>query len=387
MKDVAILASVRSAIGKSKKGSLRDTRPDVFGSIILKDAIKKACLNPKDIEDVIIGCSMPEGEQGMNISKTICSLSGLPYSVSGATVNRLCASGLQAISDIAKSIQTGQIEVGIGGGVESMTMVPMGGFRPTVCSQLSDIAPEFYTSMGLTAELVAAKFNITREEQDKFSLLSHEKSINAINLGYFKNEIVGFEVSIIDKPGIVSKKWFDTDECPRYDTSLSALSKLLPAFSINGSVTAGNASQISDGAAISVLMEKEAARSKSLPILGYFRAFCTIGVPPEIMGIGPAVAIRKLLNKTGLKINDIGIFEINEAFAAQVIYCIKELNLDQKLVNPNGGSIALGHPLGCTGARQVTTILHELRRTNKRFGICSMCIGGGMGAAALIEVN
>ncbi|MES2504038.1 MAG: thiolase family protein [Myxococcota bacterium] len=386
MKEIAILSSVRTALGKGYKGSLKDTRPDVFGAVVVKEAVKRAGLESKNIDDVVIGCAMPEAEQGMNFARTISLLAGLPNTTSAATVNRFCSSGLHAISDIAKSIQTGQIDMGIGGGVESMTMVPMGGNRPSACPELMDMMPEAYVPMGITAELVSQKFGISREDQDAFAFQSHQRAIKAIQSGFFKDEIVGFDVSVFDDKGVRQTRHFDTDEGPRADTSLEVLAKLKPAFDMKGTVTAGNASQITDGAAAAVLMERTQAESAKLPMLGFFRAFVTAGVPPEIMGIGPVPAIQKLLRQTGLKSSDIGVFEINEAFAAQALYCVRELGLNPEIVNPNGGAIALGHPLGCTGARQVATILREMKRRNQRYGVCAMCIGGGMGAAALIEL-
>lgn len=387
MKEIAIVSSVRTALGKGLKGTLKDTRPDVLGAIVVREAVKRAGVEPAKIDDVVMGCAMPEAEQGMNVARTISLLAGLPDTTSAVTVNRFCSSGLHAIADIAKSIQVGQIEIGIGGGVESMSMVPMGGHKPSASPQLMASLPEAYVPMGLTAEIVAKKFGVTRADQDAFALLSHQRAIKAIQNGYFKDEIVGFEASVFDDMGRNKTVHFDVDEGPRADTNIEMLAKLRPAFDMQGTVTAGNASQLSDGAAAAVLMDRKHAESFKLPIMGFFRAFVTAGVPPEIMGIGPVPAIQKLLHLTGLKISDIGVFEINEAFAAQALYCVRELGLNPEIVNPCGGAIALGHPLGCTGARQVATILRELKRTQKRYGICSMCIGGGMGAAALIELN
>lgn len=385
MKEIAIVSSVRTALGKASRGTLKDTRPDFLGSIVVREAVKRAGVEPGKIDDLVFGCAMPEAEQGMNIARTISLLAGLPNTTSAVTVNRFCSSGLHAISDIAKSIQVGQIEIGIGGGVESMSMVPMGGHKPSASPELMAMMPEAYVPMGVTAELVAKKFGVTREEQDAFALASHQKAVKAIQAGYFKDEIVGFEATVLDDKNFRKTVHFDTDEGPRADTSLEALGKLKPAFDAQGTVTAGNASQVTDGAAAAVLMDRKQAQAFKLPVLGLFRAFVTAGVPPEIMGIGPVPAIQKLLHQTGLKTSDIGVFEINEAFAAQALYCVRELKLNPELVNPCGGAIALGHPLGCTGARQVATILRELARANQRYGICAMCIGGGMGAAALIE--
>lgn len=377
MKDVAILSCVRTPIGRGQKGSLREVRPDTLGAIVVKEAVKRAGLKPELIEDVIMGCAMPEAEQGMNVARIIGLLAGLPNTTSAATVNRFCSSGLHAVADVAKSITVGQIKVGLGGGVESMSMVPMGGHRPSANPALMATMPEAYVPMGLTAENVAKRFGITRDMQDAFALESHKRAINAIEKGWFKDEIIGVETG---------KGNFVQDEGPRPDTTLEALAKLKPAFDKEGSVTAGNASQISDGAAACVLMDGDEAKKQNLPVMGYFRAFVTAGVPPELMGIGPVPAIQKLLAHTGLSASDIDVFEINEAFAAQAVYCINELKLDAKKINPCGGAIALGHPLGCTGARQIATILRELKRRNGRFGVVSMCIGGGMGAAGLIEL-
>jgi len=380
MENIAILSAVRTPIGKGVKGVFKNTRPDELGSAVLKEALKRANISPEDIEDVIFGCAMPEGEQGMNVARIISLRAGLPTSSSAATVNRYCASGLNAIADVAKSIAVGQIEIGIGGGVESMSMVPMGGNKPSANPYLIKHFPEAYMSMGLTAEEVAQKFNISREMQDEFSLESHNRAVNAMKKGLFKEEIIGINTeNKCEKYELI-----EYDEGPRPDTTLKALLELKPAFKLSGSVTAGNSSQVSDGAAAVVLANKKSIGSQK--IRGFFRGFATAGVDPDIMGTGPVPAIRKLLKKVALDIKDIGVWEINEAFAAQIVYCIKELGLDIQKVNPLGGSIALGHPLGCTGARQVATILHHMERQKIRYGVCSMCIGGGMGAAALIEL-
>lgn len=385
MKDVAIVSSVRSPIGRGQKGTLRDTRPDTLGAIVVKEALARTKISAEKIEDVIMGCAMPEAEQGMNVARIIGLLAGLPNTTSAATVNRFCSSGLHAISDVAKSIWSGQIEIGIGGGVESMSMVPMGGHRPSANPDLMAQMPQAYVPMGITAENVSKKFGITRAMQDEFALQSHKRVIAATEKGWFKDEIVPIKTTVFEDKGPRDVE-LSVDEGPRADTSLEVLAKLQPVFDKNGTVTAGNASQISDGAAASVLMSAEQAKQLGLPVLGYFRAFTTAGVPPELMGIGPVPAIRKLLQQTGLRIDQIDVFEINEAFAAQALYCIRELGLDTNKVNPCGGAIALGHPLGCTGARQVATILRQLKRVNGKYGVVSMCIGGGMGAAGLIEV-
>jgi acetyl-CoA acyltransferase len=385
MKDVVIVSSVRSAIGRGSKGSFRDTRPDTLGARVVKEAIERSKVPYEMFEDVIMGCAMPEAEQGMNVARIISLMAGLPNTCSGATVNRFCSSGLHAIADVAKSIWSGQIEIGVGGGVESMSMVPMGGLKPSANPELMESMPDAYIPMGLTAENVAKRFGITRAMQDEFSLESHRRATNAIEKGWFKDEIVPIKTTVFEEHG-KRELTLSVDEGPRPDTTLEALAKLKPVFDKDGTVTAGNASQVSDGAAAAVLASADQAKKLGLPVMGYFRAFVTAGVPPELMGIGPVPAIQKLLKHTGLKTSDISVFEINEAFAAQAVYCVRELDLDPRKVNPCGGAIALGHPLGCTGARQVATILRELKRVGGKYGIVSMCIGGGMGAAGLIEV-
>ncbi len=386
MKDIAILSSVRTAIGKGVKGTLKDVRPDTFGAVVVKEAILRAGINSSDVEDVVMGCAMPEAEQGMNVARTIAFLAGLPHSTSAVTVNRFCSSGLHAIADVAKAIHANQYQVGIGGGVESMSLVPMGGHKPSVHPYLMQTYPEAYTPMGITAENVAKKYDISRQAQDEFSVESHRRASLAIKNGWFDDEIVAFDAEVFGEDGIKKTVRFSKDEGPRADTTLAALEKLKTVFDKSGTVTAGNASQISDGAAAAVLMDAKAAKAAQYKIMGYFRGFVTAGVPPEMMGIGPVPAIRKLLGQMGLKIDEIGVFEINEAFAAQVVYSIRELGLDPAKVNPCGGAVALGHPLGCTGARQVATILREMKRRQEKFGVVSMCIGGGMGAAGLIEL-
>lgn len=385
LENVAILSAQRTPIGRGVKGAFKNTRPDDLAATALKAALKKSGLNEDEVEDVIIGCAMPEAEQGMNVARIISLRAGLPVTVSAATINRFCASGLHAVADVAKSIEVGQIRAGIGGGVESMSMIPMGGHKPSANPYLMEHMPHAYMSMGLTAEEVAHKFKIDRKRQDEFALKSHQKACLAIKNGHFKDEIVPVKIS--DWQDQEEKTFFlETDEGPRSDTSLEVLSSLKPVFRADGSVTAGNSSQISDGAACVVLMNNDEAKKANKKVRGYFRAFVTEGVDPSIMGIGPVPAVKKLLKTTGLKLADIGVIELNEAFAVQALYCLDELKLDEKKLNPYGGAIALGHPLGCTGARQVATIIHHMERHKLKYGICTMCIGGGMGAAALIEL-
>lgn len=383
IENVAILSAVRTPIGKGIKGSFRAVRPDELGARATAEAVKRAGIAVADIEDVIFGCAMPEGEQGMNVGRIIALRAKLPAEASAATVNRFCASGLHAVADVAKSIRVGQIKVGIGGGVESMSMIPMGGAKPSANPYLMEHDPGVYMPMGLTAEEVAHKFKIDRERQDAFALASHQKACTAIKNGWFKDEIVGVDIAPsyeLKEPLVI-----DTDEGPRSDTTLEALKSLKPAFKVNGTVTAGNSSQVSDGAAAVVLADEAYAKAHNKKIRAYFRAFVTAGVDPTIMGTGPVPAVKKLLACTSLALKDIDVFELNEAFAAQAVYCIDALGIDPAKVNPHGGAIALGHPLGCTGARQIATILHHMERNSLRFGIVTMCVGGGMGAAGLIE--
>jgi acetyl-CoA acyltransferase len=385
MREVAIVAAVRTAIARAGRGTLKDVRPDTLAAHVIKAALERSKLPADQVEDVVLGCAMPEAEQGMNVARIAALLAGLPATSSAATVNRFCSSGLHAVADVAKAIAVGEIDAGIAGGVESMSLVPMGGHRPSANPTLMEHNPAAYVPMGITAENVAKRFEVSREQQDAFALESHRRALAAIAEGRFKGEIAPLEVDVFLDDGSRKRVTFDTDEGPRKDTSAEGLAKLKPAFDAKGSVTAGNASQVSDGAAAVVLVELEKAKQLGLPILAKFVAFATAGVAPEIMGIGPVPAIRKLLDKQKLKSGDIDVFEINEAFASQAVYCVRELGLDAAKVNPNGGAIALGHPLGCTGARQVATLIPELQRRGARRGVVSMCIGGGMGAAGLIE--
>ncbi len=391
MKEAVIVSSVRTAIGRAPRGKLKKTRPEYMGSVAVKEAITRAKgLDPAEIEDVILGCSFPEAEQGMNLGRIVALQAGLPDSVPGQTVNRFCSSGLQAIALASERIMCGFADVMIGGGVESMSMVPMGGNKLAPSPELVEKHIETYTPMGITAENVAQRFNISREDQDKFGYESQMKAAAAIKDGKFKEEIVPLKV--VDRfvgpdNKVVEKEFiFDTDEGVRPETTIEALAKLRPAFHVKGSVTAGNSSQTSDGAAASVVMSAEKAAKLGLKPLAIFRGFAVAGCPPEIMGVGPAYAIPKLMKLTGMKIEDIDLFELNEAFASQALYCVRELGIDPSKVNVNGGAIALGHPLGCTGAKLTATLLHEMKRRGSKYGVVSMCIGGGMGAAGLFEL-
>jgi acetyl-CoA acyltransferase len=384
MREVAIVAAVRTAIAKGGRGSFKDVRPDTLAAHVIKEALARGKVDPATVEDIILGCAMPEAEQGMNVARIAGLLAGVPHTAAAATINRFCSSGLNAVADIAKAIAVGEIDVGVAGGVESMSMVPMGGHRPSANPTLMETNPNAYAPMGITAENVAKKYGVNREDQDAFALQSHTRALAAIAEGRFKSEIAPITVELYTEAGKETVT-VDTDEGPRKDTSAAGLGKLKPVFDKDGTVTAGNASQVSDGAAAVVLVEANKAKELGLPVLGYFRAFQTAGVAPEVMGEGPIPAIRKLLAKNKLTVEDLSVVELNEAFASQALACIRELGLDQAKVNPNGGAIALGHPLGCTGARQVATLLPELARRGGRYGVVSMCVGGGMGAAGLIE--
>lgn len=401
MREAVIVSSVRTPVGKAVKGTLRATRPDDLAAAAIAEAVSRAKgLDPKEIEDVILGCAMPEAEQGMNVARIASLRAGLPVESSAMTVNRFCSSGLQAIAIAAERIMAGQGDVAVAGGTESMSMVPMGGNKISPNPYLMDNYPDAYLGMGLTAENLAKKYSISREQADEFSYASHQKALAAIAAGKFKDEIVPVEVSytVLEaatnggssgasnaaRPKTV-KVHFDTDEGPRADTSVEALSKLKPAFHTHGVVTAGNSSQMSDGAAAAVVMSAERARSLGLKPLARFLAFATAGCPPEEMGVGPVFAIPRALKIAGLTLDQIDVIELNEAFAAQALSVIKLAGLDPARVNVNGGAIALGHPLGCTGAKLTATILQELHRRNARYGLVTMCVGGGMGAAGIFE--
>ena len=405
MREAVIVSSVRTAVGKATKGTLRATRPDDLAAAAIKEAVARAKgLDPKEIEDVVLGCAMPEAEQGMNVARIASLRAGLPVEASAMTINRFCSSGLQAIAIAAERIMAGHGEVAVAGGAESMSMVPMGGNKVAPNPWLMDNYPDAYLGMGLTAENLAKKYGITREQSDEFSFASHQKALAAIAAGKFKDEIVPVAVSYTvleaaanagapgaaggaasgGKPKTV-KVTFDTDEGPRADTSVEVLGKLKPAFHTHGVVTAGNSSQMSDGAAAAVVMSAERARALGLKPMARFVAFAVAGCLPEEMGVGPVYAIPKALKLAGLTLDQIDVIELNEAFAAQALSVIKLAGLDPARVNVNGGAIALGHPLGCTGAKLTATILRELERRNGRYGLVTMCVGGGMGAAGIFE--
>ena len=384
MRDVAILSAVRTPIGRAPKGNLRNTRPDDLGAMVVKEALRRAHVEGAAMEDLVIGCAQPESEQGLNVARVIGHLSGLPDETPAMTINRFCSSGLQAASIVADRIAVGAIDAGVAGGVESMSMVPMGGSKIALNPTLVDTFPDAYIPMGNTAENVARKFEISRADQDAFALRSHQRALAAWAEGRFTAEVLPVPTRVFEN-GAWRSIIFDKDEGPRADTSLEKLASLRPAFDPTGTVTAGNASPLNDGAAAVILMAADKAREQGKKVRAYFRAFAVAGVPPAIMGIGPVPAIRKLMVRTGLTIADIDIFELNEAFASQALYCMRELKLPEDRVNVNGGAIALGHPLGATGARQIATALHELERRQGRYAVISMCVGGGMGAAGLIE--
>jgi acetyl-CoA acyltransferase len=383
--NVVVASTVRTAVGRAKKGTLKDTRPDDLAGLVVREAVDRAQVPKEAVQDVILGCAFPEAEQGMNVARNAVFLAGLPDETGGETINRFCSSGLQAIAHASTMIQTGLADCMIGGGVESMSMVPMGGNKVSLNPQLVDDRPEAYISMGHTAERVAARFGITRQMQDEFAVNSQRKATEAQEKGRFKDEIVPVRARVAGEAGI-STVTFDRDEGIRPDTTLEGLAGLRPVFAQGGTVTAGNASPMNDGAAAAVLLSEARARELGVKPMAYFRAFAVRGVPPDIMGIGPVPAIRALLDRVSMKIDDIDLFEVNEAFAAQARYCQQELGIPDDKINVNGGAIALGHPLGCTGAKLSATLIHELRRRGKRFGVVSMCVGGGMGAAGLFEI-
>ena len=388
-KEVVIASSVRTPVGRAFKGILRATRPDELAAVAIKGALERVPqLDLKEIEDVILGCAMPEAEQGMNVARIASLRAGLPVEVSAMTINRFCSSGLQAIAMAAERIMAGGAEVVVAGGTESMSMIPMGGHKISPNPWLVDHYPDAYLSMGLTAERLAHRFGITREQADEFSLRSHQKALAAIQAGKFDDETVPVPVSFTTPNGSKPTRQeivFKVDEGPRADTSLHALMSLRPAFHAKGTVTAGNSSQMSDGAAAAVVMSADRAKQLGIKPLARYVAFATAGYKPEEMGLGPVYAIPKALKMAGLSPDQIHVIELNEAFAAQSLAVIKEAGLNPEKVNPNGGAIALGHPLGCTGAKLTATIIRELKRSNGRYGMVTMCVGGGMGAAGIFE--
>ncbi len=390
MREAVIVSAVRTAVGRARRGTLRDTRPDEMAAAVIAEALRRADgLDPELVEDVIMGCAMPEGEQGLNVARIASLRAGLPHTVPGMTLNRFCSSGLQSIALAAERIISGGAEVIIAGGTESMSMVPMTGNKFAPNPHLAEHWPGVYLSMGLTAEKVAREYNVTREDQDEFAYRSHMRAIAAQDTGKFRDEIVPLEVERVElgEDGKVHRTTltFDTDEGPRRDTSPEALARLKPVFHAKGTVTAGNSSQMSDGAAAVVVMERRRAESLGLKPLARFVSFGVGGVPPEIMGIGPVAAVPKALKLAGLKLDDMDLIELNEAFAAQSVAVIRELGMDLERVNVNGGAIALGHPLGCTGAKLTVQLVYEMKRRNSRYGLVTMCIGGGMGAAGVFE--
>lgn len=390
MREAVIVAGARTPVGKAKKGSLKHVRPDDMGALCVKETLKRAGEYDGQIDDLIIGCATPEAEQGLNVARNIGAIAGLPYTVPAITINRYCSSGLQSIAYAGERIMLGQADTILAGGVESMSQVPMMGHSIRPNALLAEQAPEYYMSMGHTAEQVAQKYQVTRQDQDAFAVRSHQKAAKALQEGKFSDEIVPVDVTerrIGEQYQLEEHQFtFSQDEGVRAGTTEEILSTLRPAFSTKGTVTAGNSSQTSDGAACVMMMDREKASSLSLQPLAKFRAFAVGGVPPEVMGIGPVEAIPRALKIAGLELKDIGLFELNEAFASQAIQVIRHLGIDEEKVNVNGGAIALGHPLGCTGTKLTLSLIHEMKRRNEQFGIVTMCIGGGMGAAGIFEL-
>jgi acetyl-CoA acyltransferase len=392
VRDAVIVSAVRTAVGKAPRGTLSTSRPDDLAALVITEAIRRTPgLDAASIDDVILGCAMPEAEQGLNVARIASLRAGLPVSASAFTVNRFCASGLEAIALAAERISAGGADVVVAGGVESMSRVPMGGHHVAPNPHLAQFYPDAYLTTGLVAENHARTSHISREDQDAFALRSHQRAVAAIDAGRFADEIVPVPVTIVEPDATgrptLRTTIFAVDEGPRRDTSAGALAKLKPAFHTTGSVTAGNSSQTSDGAAALVLMSDERARGLGLTPLARVAGYATAGVPPELFGIGPVPAVRKLLARTGLSLDAVNLVEVNEAFAAQVLACLKELPLDPDRLNVNGGAIALGHPLGCTGARLTTSLVLELHRRGSRYGVVTLCVGGGMGAAMLVETG
>ena len=389
-REAVIVNAVRTPVGKAKRGSLTTVRPDDMAATVIKELLARTPeLDPTEIEDVVIGCAFPEGEQGMNMARMIALRAGLPISVPGETINRYCSSGVQSIAHAAYAIQSGDIDVAIAGGTESMTMVPMAGYKFSPNPYFAQDLPQYYTNMGLTAENVSEKYGISREDQDAFALSSNLKAAKAVDTGLFDPELVPVDVDLVelneDDERVTRTFTLKRDEGPRGDSTIEGLAKLRPAFKEGGTVTAGNASQMSDGAAAVIIISAEKAAQLGLKPIARFISFAVGGVEPDLMGIGPVVAVPKALKKAGLKQDDIGLFELNEAFAAQSLAVLRTLELDQEKVNVNGGAIALGHPLGCTGAKLSTQLFYEMGRRKSKYGMVTMCIGGGMGAAAIFE--
>jgi acetyl-CoA acyltransferase len=391
MREAVIVSAVRTALARAITGSLRNTRPEHTGTEVVKEAIKRASgLKLEEIDDLVVGCAFPEAEMGMNIGRVIALKAGLPPTVPGMTVNRYCSSGLDAIAIACQRVMCGFAEVVVAAGVEHMTLVPMGGNKPLPDPDLMQHLPQTYITMGLTAENVAQRFNISREDQDAFAFESHQKAIKACREGVFKEQIL--PIKVIDrgfengKP-VSKEKTFDSDECVRFDTSMEKLAKLPPLFRAGGSVTAGNSCPMNDGAAAVIVMSREKADSLGLKPMARFVSFGVGGVDPEIMGVGPVVAVPKALKNAGMSLEQIDLIELNEAFASQSLYVVRNLGIDTKKLNVNGGSIALGHPLGCTGVYLTTKLVYEMQRRKARFGLVTMCIGGGMGAAGIFEIE
>ena len=393
MEDAVIVSAVRTAIGKAPAGALRGTRPDELAATVISEALTRAPgIDPSEVDDVILGCAMPEAEQGLNVARIASLRARIPVSASAVTINRFCSSGLQAIAFAAEHVMCGFASTIVAGGTESMSLVPMGGHKVAPNPELMDRYPDVYLSTGLVAENHARESGISRDEQDRYALKSHERAVAAIDAGRFVDEIVPVKTAAIERNGNgkgprprVRDGIFSVDEGPRRDTSPQLMARLRPAFLANGTVTAGNSSQTSDGAAAVVVTSARHAKERGLTPLARFVAFATAGVEPERFGIGPVPAIAKVLKIAGLKLSQIDLVELNEAFAAQVLACLKALPIDPDRLNVNGGAIALGHPLGCTGAKLTTSLLYELRRRNARYGMVTMCVGGGMGAAGIFE--
>jgi acetyl-CoA acyltransferase len=389
MKEAYIVSTVRTAIGKAPRGTLHSVRPDDLGAIAVQGAIAKIPnLDPEQIEDVIMGCAFPEGEQGFNLGRIVARRAGLPDAVPGCTVNRFCASGLQTIAMASQAIISGQADLIVAGGAESMSLMPMGGNYLALNPALVSASPNTYISMGITAENVAQEFNISRQDQDQFALRSHKKALAAIAKGLFKPEIVPVKFSetlYAEGKTQTFERVFESDEGPRTDTSMEALAGLKPVFNVKGTVTAGNSSQMSDGAAAAIIMSRKMLNQLQVRPMAKLLGYAVAGVAPEIMGIGPVVAVPKVLHQVGLTLAEIGLIELNEAFAGQSLAVIRKLGLDEDIINVNGGAIALGHPLGCTGAKLTATLLHEMQRRGIRYGMITMCVGGGMGAAGVFE--